>query len=109
MNSYDLFSSWLIDTTTDAVIGAPAGAVTMSVALRLASGGAPSYVCFTVVTPSADGPAVILALSKDRSTETAPKDYGFGLVLDLQCGALDASKPQGVALSTGLEAALCAP
>ncbi len=32
-----------------------------------------------------------------------------GLVLDLQCGALDASKPQGVALSTGLEAALCAP
>jgi D-serine deaminase-like pyridoxal phosphate-dependent protein len=25
-----------------------------------------------------------LALSKDHSTETAPKDYGFGLVLDLQ-------------------------
>ncbi|HEY6434935.1 MAG TPA: alanine racemase [Acetobacteraceae bacterium] len=25
-----------------------------------------------------------LALSKDRSTESAPKDYGFGLVLDMQ-------------------------
>jgi D-serine deaminase-like pyridoxal phosphate-dependent protein len=24
-----------------------------------------------------------LALSKDRSTEAAPKDYGFGLVLDI--------------------------
>jgi D-serine deaminase-like pyridoxal phosphate-dependent protein len=24
-----------------------------------------------------------LALSKDRSTETAPKDYGFGLALDM--------------------------
>jgi hypothetical protein len=32
-----------------------------------------------------------------------------GFVLDLQCGALDPSKPQGVALSNGLEAALCAP
>jgi hypothetical protein len=30
-------------------------------------------------------------------------------VVDLQCGALDPSKPEGVALSTGLEAALCAP
>jgi D-serine deaminase-like pyridoxal phosphate-dependent protein len=27
-----------------------------------------------------------LALSKDRSTEAAPKDYGFGLVLDLHGG-----------------------
>jgi hypothetical protein len=39
-----------------------------------------------------------------------PSDPAFaGLVLDLQCGAPDASKPQGVTLSTGLEAALCAP
>jgi hypothetical protein len=43
-------------------------------------------------------------------SKTVPSDpAAAGLVLDLQCGALDASKPQGVALSTGLEAALCAP
>lgn len=103
----------------------PAVGGTLSVS---ASGGAPDQPGMLIVgTSRASAPlfggqllvsphnALLFPIAFDGSgtasfsTPLPSNPTATGIVLDLQCAELDASKPLGIALSTGVEMALCAP
>ena len=96
--------------TADAV-GGPAGQPGLLL-VGTARASLPLYGGLLLVAPAG---ALSFPISFDGAGTASfsvdvPSDPAVaGFVLDMQCGALDASKPQGVALSTGLEVALCMP